>query len=389
MNEYKKLKFKDGISIHTFFIMLYFLLVPMEDILNNSAGSVVKYIAILIIAVGISENKGKIIINFNSENKCIIILIIISILSVIWSINREITMHRIISYTLIPAFCLYVNTLNFNKKEFELIVKSIIAGGIIAALIAIKSGNVLNESIATRMILTEGNDPNSFASFLLLPVSLCWWRIQENDKRLSKTIYLLLFVFLSIVILLTGSRGALLSIVIMIVVYYFGSGKIKKASALLGGAFLILILFIVLRKYIPSDLLDRLFNLSNYTLGGAGRTTVWGIVIKNIIPHMGILGLGAGCASLKLTSFYGFAKGVHNTYLNMICEYGLLGIPVFILFISILFKKNIRKKYYFGVALLACICTTIFFLDSYAKKYFWNVILFLFIYDNVFETDVM
>ena len=90
---------------------------------------------------------------------------------------------------------------------------------------------------------------------------------------------------------------------------------------------------------------------------------------------MPILGFGAGCAPLRLSSIYSVSKGVHNTYLNMFLETSFLCLPVFIAMLVDLFRKLIKNKRAVEIAALAGICVVIFFLDSYAKKFFWNLAL--------------
>lgn len=143
----------------------------------------------------------------------------------------------------------------------------------------------------------------------------------------------------------------------------------------------------ILKSFLPSDLYNRLFTIENYTSHGAGRTDIWDILFKDIIPDMGVFGLGAGCVSVKLTSYYGFAKGVHNTYINMLCEFGILGLPAFITMIFSVLIRNYKNKFFIGMAMLLGICTTIFFLDAYAKKFFWNIIMLIFIYEGIEESD--
>lgn len=381
--------FHHTISLHTPLYMLYFFLAPMEDILNNSAGTVVKYLAIIIFVVTLIENHGEINAKDNIANRCIIWLLLITVASLLWSIDRQITLNRMTTYLLVPGFCLYTSTLNFTKKEFDLIVLSAILGGIIGAGAAFFSGAVLDEQMADRMILTENNDPNNFAALLLLPFAVTWWRVQDNTQKLKRILYAVALAIIVFTLLMTGSRGGFFSLLVILVSYYFVSGMYKRASAILGTAILLAIMFFLLRSYLPTDLFNRLFTLTNYTTTGAGRTTVWQILFRDIIPEMGVFGLGPGCVSIKLTSYYGFAKGVHNTYLNMLCEYGILGLPAFVLMIVSIVRRNYKRKFYIGVALLIGICTTIFFLDAYAKKFFWNVIMLLFIHEGIEEDHNM
>ena len=61
--------FNNEISLHTPLYMLYFFLAPMEDILNNAAGSLAKYLAVVIIAVTLIESHGEIVPKKSIANK--------------------------------------------------------------------------------------------------------------------------------------------------------------------------------------------------------------------------------------------------------------------------------------------------------------------------------
>ena len=380
--------FNNEISLHTPLYMMYFFFAPLEDILNNSAGTLVKYLAIVIFAVTLIENRGEIRRKNSIANKCIIWLMVITVASLLWTIDRQTTTHRMVTYLLVPGFCLYTSTLQFTRKELDLIVTAAILGGIVAAAVAYNTGSVLDEQMANRMILTEDNDPNNFAALLLLPFALTWWRIQENTRSYKRILYAIPLVIIIFMVFMTGSRGGFLSVLVILTSYYFLSGMYKRASTILGTAILIVGVFFFLRNFLPVDLFNRLFTIDNYTTNGAGRTSVWDILLHDIIPDMGPLGLGPGCVSVKMTGYYGFAKGIHNTYLNMLCEFGILGLPVFILMIVSIIKKNYKRKFYIGTALLIGICTTIFFLDAYAKKFFWNIIMIIFIQEGIEENSI-
>lgn len=379
--------FNKRISIHALLYMVYYFLAPMEDILNNnSEATLVKYLAIVIFAVTLIENRGEIQINNNLANRCIVWLLAITVISLLWSVDRQTASDRIVAYLLVPGFCLYTSLISFTKEEFNWIVLSAIIGGIIGSAVAYITGNMLDETMASRLILTEGNDPNNFAALLFLPFALSWWKFQRSNKLYQKIIFAVALVFILFFIFLTGSRGGFLSIIVLLVSYYFLSGMYKRASAVLGTAILLIGLIYLLRSYLPGDLFERLFTVSNYTANGAGRTYIWEIVIRDILPKTGFFGLGPGCVSVSLTSYFGRSRGVHNTYLNMLGEFGILGLPAFLLMIASVIRRSYKRKFYVGVAMLIGICTTIFFLDAYAKKFFWNIVMLIFIYEGVEKT---
>ena len=71
--------------------------------------------------------------------------------------------------------------------------------------------------------------------------------------------------------------------------------------------------------------------------------------------------------------------GMHSTYVTMLCEYGLFGLPVFLGLLWSLFRRKIKENDLSEAALLAGMCVIIFFLDAYSRKFLWNVIMLLMI----------
>lgn len=80
---------------------------------------------------------------------------------------------------------------------------------------------MLGETMASRLILSESNDPNNFAALLLLPFALSWWRFQNSTKLYQKIIYSVSLAYIAFFILMTGSRGGLLSVLVILISYYF------------------------------------------------------------------------------------------------------------------------------------------------------------------------
>ena len=361
---------------YTYLLFLYFLIAPMEDLLTSSLGSFARYLGLAIVAAGIMMNRGKIKIKLHEGDKAIIYLMGLGLVSCIWAANKSIAIDRNITYLLLPAICLYVGSLQFTKKEYELIHWAAILGGTLTAAYLLATGK-LGMSGEIRLELTARNDPNNFAALLLLPFAYSIKFFFEN-KGISKWFCLLNAAVMCYVIFLTGSRGGMLSLFLLLAAYFFLSKAYRRLGVLLGVAVLLVIGWYVIVPRLPQYIIWRLFGAESYatqSTTAGNRSDIWRTIISKILPQMNPLGYGAGCGPVALSTFYHYLKGVHNTYLNMILEYGVFGIPAFLYMLWQKLRGQWKEKNLLEVSLLIAICAIIFFLDSYAKKFFWNILI--------------
>ena len=368
------------INQYTLFIMLYYLLAPMEDILTGKFGTVAKYLAIIIAFFGFVNNNGGITLKPSTASNCIIYLMVLSVASCIWATDRSVAIHRNVAYLLVPGLAWFVGQLEFSAKEKEYIITASIVGGLLTVGYLVLKGQI-NITGVQRMKLTEGNDQNNFAALLYLPFSLCFIRAfgQSLKKSILYVGFALLFAYM---ILLTGSRGALLSMLLFLMVYILFSQGRKRVRLLVCALIALVIAYFVILPLLPENLRSRLFDNDSYTRtinSEENRIAFWKLAFTEICPKNPILGVGAGCTPLWLGKFFRRNRGMHNTYINMLCEFGLFGLPAFLWMLYALFIKKKREGNPGEIALFAGICMIIFFLDAYPKKFFWNIIMLIMI----------
>ena len=150
-------------------------------------------------------------------------------------------------------------------------------------------------------------------------------------------------------------------------------------------AILILIAYFVVIPNLPDYIRGRIFESESYqnTIDAEeNRVAFWRIAFRDIIPNSLPLGVGAGCTVYGFLQYYGHIRGMHNTYINMICEFGILGIPAFLYMLWCIMKAKFTQRKPVELGLLLGIMVIILFLDSYAKKFFWNVIMLLLISES-------
>lgn len=369
------------IRFFAYIVALYFLLAPFEDMLNLGFGTILKYLALFLgMLIIFPLITGEIKINLNDPLIILpFLLIAISWCSILWSANLDVTISRNVAYTLLPLFFVMINMYNFNKNEVNLIKISVVLSLMMLVcyvLLNYKEFMILSYS---RFTLNEENDPNNLAAHIIMPLFFTIINL-TNDNRIVKIFSFIMVIFSMLALLLTGSRGAMLSVIIGLMYLFFLNIKKINIKYLVILFFCGIIIFYFINKYLPQDSIQRLFTIDSYisdTEGYTSRSGIWKNIFNFILPVMPIIGYGSGVAAYVLAGVYGYLKGVHNTYLNMIIEYGFIALPIFIFFIYNLYRKlklNNKQKY---ISILISMLIIIFFLDSYAKKFFWNTLMIL------------
>lgn len=193
-----------------------------------------------------------------------------------------------------------------------------------------------------------------------LTLSLLYGEATKKDKRLLLIIAL---VLMGIVVILTGSRGGLLSLLgVIIFVTLFNlmskrkhnsyemedsKGKSSKTLVLVGGslAFILVIFGSVLLLGGESWLL-RGIGVTPQTDISTGRGHFWQIALQ-VIKENPIIGTGLdtfGNAFTKFDTWNGNLRveQVHNDYLQILSDAGVLGFICVAVFVFLLFREGLK-----------------------------------------------
>lgn len=360
-----------------YLIGIYFLIAPLEDIFRFDIGTLSKYVAALIIIFWLVQSSGRIFIRPGSKDLvlCTLALIGLAWISCFWSVSISTTISRNSAYTTLPFLFIIFGTMKYTEKEYYFI-HLCISGSVLVVIAVIIINGGLTDLLGARLRLNARNDPNNLAALLLFPFGIS----MDLYLKKKKVIFLVATVVSGYFLLLTGSRGGLLACFVFCFIYMLKSGILKKPSRSFIALLIFSLLYIMIVKYLPNDIISRLFSREGYLYQLAyqnqtqtQRLSIWHITINKVIVKRPIFGSGSGTASLLLTPYYGFDEGVHNTYLNMVVEYGVLGILIFVPLLIKLVKRLSTNKRIVELALLIAIMIIIVFLDSYPKKFFWNV----------------
>ena len=183
-------------------------------------------------------------------------------------------------------------------------------------------------------------NPNGLGLILMFIYCL----IQLIQKRDETSLPDLLFSFLKIscivLIILTGSRNALISTLMFIIVYkYFLNKSFLIIYLIFLGIFYCLINLSSFEQFIMSNGLSDQLRLENFSTAG-GRTEVWLVAWEEIKNSFWIgKGLLYDNYFIKdyVANYFGsyYARhwgGVWNSYLSLLLDVGFIGVLVYIIF---------------------------------------------------------
>ena len=360
-------------------VYIYFAITFFEPYLNGVLGSVTKYYIFAIMMYVVLKNRF--CVRIYHFHKVFLIWLLYLFVSLLWTDNYHIFRINVLSQVGMIGLFIMLTMKSYSREFAENIAKVMWLSSFIISFLAIFFGQSYRGGSKLRQVLVlfgQEADPNNQAAFVLVGLSIAlYFLIYENKYRIPAVITIAVN---AISMFLTGSRGGLVSLMAIVAfVVLFNPPGVKLSSKIRKTVMVILavvVVLLVLRQYIPEDIVDRLIGLENYA-GGSERINIWNNGLRLLSNDLNIIfGAGWGC----YYGHNGYYTAMHNTYLAMICDVGIIG---FFLFFSPIFKKiayTMKKGEYLPVILiLAGFCPS-FFLDAINKRFFWNVVMFLFIY---------
>lgn len=174
----------------------------------------------------------------------------------------------------------------------------------------------------------------TYSAVLLLPLILTL----KNDKFKK-----MVLVGIALVVLISTKRTAFISVILAMVGYYLCDAYVSKQRdkgkkilkmILMFLAVSVVVYFVIQRLNL--NILDRLQNLTED--GGSGRDEIWSSVIAGF-KESSVIQKITGHGYHSVTSLMGKALLAHNDYLEILYDYGLVGIGLVLLFVLTLIRR--------------------------------------------------
>ena len=363
-----------------YMLAIYFLFLPFSQVAIVPGVSVLRVISILPFIASITRICKGLHARFFAEYIFLIIMSLWAICTSFLSVASNLSgfVSLVSNFFFIGYFSLFV----YSNHEYNLLCKADTISAWIASLSIIYgliTGGFMNSGRGGIVFLNQEIDPNFSCGYLVYAISYYTTSFLESKKKR--------FVFLSLILicisLITGSRGGLMSTAgtffVVLFLYFF---KKKNFKLLIRMVFLFLLLgvaFVIFVNLLPPALSSRYSIESVVESRGTGRIDIW-IEVLNKFMHFDLirilLGNGIGASSY----FSSTGHVAHNTWLEYLVSFGVLGSCVFLFFYAYVFFSAYRNGRIELASAIAGYYVLQLSLSAYTYRPLFNAILLLIIF---------
>lgn len=387
MQKYEKLSAERSLTrqvktplITRLMIYLYLIISFYEPFLNGTVGSVTKYYMFALMGVAIVAARK---VKLKKYHAFFLFWLVYQIYTLFWTTSFEIAKMHFLSQVGMVALLFTLTAIPICDKTIRGIINTLWLGSASIGLLSLFFNTPYQGEFEQRIVLTLFGleaEPNNQAAFVVIGIAVSFYYIVAEKRYIIPSA--LTVVINTYSLFQTGSRGGLVSLIIIVFCFVFLNAKFVPLRKNLMKIALIIIfavaVYLFTTHFLDEDIFERLFDFSSYD-GGSEREVLWAnaweLFTTGLHP---IFGAGWG-------SYYGYNghyTAVHNTYLAMLCDVGIIGFvafftPIVYACVSLLKRRNILPLAMIVAGLLPAL-----FIDSINKRFFWNSIIFLFIIYN-------
>ena len=364
----------------SFFITAYFFITYFEPYLNYILGSVIKYFMfIVILVILIMSNK----LTLRYYHYTLLGWLGYKFMTLLWTSDYYVFQLHYVTHLGIVALLICVTASEHTDDDLKRIEKALWLGSVIIGVLSLFMSQPYEDE-TNRQVLTilgHQNDPNNQAAFLLYGLAISLHQLFYGQKY--KATHIAVIAVNTYSTLLTGSRGGLLSIAViafayLVTMYDKKTLKTNFKKIILFGI-LIIAAVILIFNLLPSDVSERLLDFQGYE-GGNNRESMWQYGLSMLKDPFNLL-LGAGWGAYAELG----PPSLHNTFLSMLCDVGILGFCLFFIPTICVLVKMVRSKHILPFSIFVAGMTPSFFIEAINKRFFWNAIIFIYLISNAFD----
>ena len=363
-----------------------------------AVGSIYRAVTLLLVTVFIVVSKLKIVIFKNNYRLFAswVLYLGYTILTTLWSVNKEAAITNCMGLILLSFIVVIFFSTTISKKDsYRIDYCWIITGKVCSILYLFGDRTSVGEygSRTSMMIMGTATDPNEFASVFIVPLSLLVYEMFSAKKKMNRAILAIVMLVSVYSVLMSGSRGALISIIVTMLFAYCSNKKMNLKTIMYSALFVVIVIVVTMQfiiPLIPEDVLMRLSYKALIEDGGSGRSDLWIDAIHKIWNGSPIrMIFGYGQYGLTVGTI-GATQTMHNQLLQQLSNYGIVGLVLYCVLILESFKAiRVRCPRYLG-AFWGMMLMSLTITMSVAYKLLWILLLIPAVIssgDNSGETD--
>lgn len=316
-------------------------------------------------------------------------------LSVIWAEVPSEAVAALFRYLLNAGFFVIVATALRDRRDAKALILAYVAGALIAALYGLASPGRFEADFGR--LESAALDPNELSAVLVPAVAICMFVAIGDRRPAVRGIAVAVGGICGLTILLTVSRGGLLALAAMLIVAIIVGGRWRIWLAMIA-ATVAASVFIYFAGFASENAVDH---LESTTQGDQrfveGRYTIWQIAWR-MAEDNPVHGVGGGNFASSSRHYLlqpgSIARSdlvvdtpsvVHNTYLETLVEYGVIGLGLFLALIGYCITALVKAAGVFKrlgdremellaralIAALAGILVADFFISEQFSKALW------------------
>jgi len=198
-----------------------------------------------------------------------------------------------------------------------------------------------------RLSVSEDSSINRLATMLAQLIALVFSGLFISAKsKLTNIIFVSIMLFGLSMIVLTGTRSALIAIIVSIVIitFYYLKKYTMRIAIYLPLIIVIGYLFASQIQQLDTSLLERFTVDKIQDDGGSGRLQNWKILVPKTIEDGLFFGFGFGAEnSYYVANLNGLRYSAHNFLIDMFIQMGLTGVILFLTYFYSLAKKLVKS----------------------------------------------
>ena len=373
---YRKIAKNEPIRPVVYGICFYFMLAGADSFQIGTIGSVLRLVALVPLALSILD-LNDFQLRFSPSMVFQLLFLFLAVISLFYSVNvsKTVTAVKTLALNLFLVF-LFGVVEQYNQRELQYMQRAMLIGGWVAILLMFLFSDISEGGRLTLLIGEAAQDPNYINGFFLYTFSWHSSKLLLEKKRL----HIIPVLFIVYVLLLTGSRGALLAFLAVFFVHvcvFLRQTKHMIRNIILFVLIIVVssVVFDLILVQLPESVSQR-FSWDYISENGTtGRTSIWMFFLRlftdSSIPRM-FFGYGYG-TTLYLNTAYN--RVAHNLYLDDLISVGIIGMLLQIATQWTVFRNLVKYKEYSLLGAycgMLCMCLS---LSLVAYKPIWNIML--------------